>query len=292
MNPKMLRYGFFAACLAMVMVILPGAAFADSSRTHDEVDHLKRGNTLYHMERYDLAAEEYAQAYNATQLPGLLYNLGQSFRHMGEKRKALQFYLKFLELKPHARGSEDARIHVAKLQQELAQEEASKSSGEQSNDEDSSGPAEQDQTSTPGEATQGSSEKSENNSNESTGAKNEANADATAATEEAPEDRSKLFPVILSGSGLTLATAGLMLLLSVRNSQADLDAAHCAPNCSPNDLANMDTRSNAGYVLLGLGGAAAATGLILFISRLVHDSKQQRAYVAPTVGGIIAGHTF
>jgi tetratricopeptide (TPR) repeat protein len=80
----------------------------------------KQAEALYKRADYLAAAAEYQAAYDLSGLPGLLYNVAQSYRLGGEKEKAVAAYRLFLEKAPDHQLATVARGHLEALERELA----------------------------------------------------------------------------------------------------------------------------------------------------------------------------
>ncbi len=80
----------------------------------------QQAEALYKRRDYLAAAAEYQAAYDLSGLPGLLYNVAQSYRLGGEKEKAAAAYRLFLEKAPDHQLAEVARGHLQALERDLA----------------------------------------------------------------------------------------------------------------------------------------------------------------------------
>jgi len=72
-----------------------GTASADSTTAEQLYD---QGQTAFDADRFIEAASAWEQSYELSKEPGLLFNLGQAYRQLGECAKARTAYEKFLEL--------------------------------------------------------------------------------------------------------------------------------------------------------------------------------------------------
>jgi len=80
----------------------------------------QQAEALYRRGQYLAAAAEYQAAFDLSGLPGLLYNVAQSYRLGGEKEKAVASYRLFLERAPDHQLAQVARGHLEALERELA----------------------------------------------------------------------------------------------------------------------------------------------------------------------------
>jgi serine/threonine-protein kinase len=86
-------------------------------------EHFKKGQAAHAAGKYEEATAEYEAAYKQAPLPDLLFNLAQVQRLKGDKRQALDNYLKYLEEAPNGRGADESRQWVASLSKEIREDE-------------------------------------------------------------------------------------------------------------------------------------------------------------------------
>jgi tetratricopeptide (TPR) repeat protein len=79
------------------------------------------GEAHYAAGRYELAAERYLAAYELSQRPELLFNLGNAFERMGEYEKAADYLRRYAE-SPRARDVVSVRERVRRLEAAAAEE--------------------------------------------------------------------------------------------------------------------------------------------------------------------------
>ena len=85
----------------------PGIALAQSFEIEEEsreaaAEHSRRGRRLYNLGWFQAALEAYSRAYEIYEAPGLLFNIGQCFRHLGDHRRAVFSYERYLRDAPDA----------------------------------------------------------------------------------------------------------------------------------------------------------------------------------------------
>ncbi len=80
----------------------------------------QQAEALYKRRDYLAAATEYQAAYDLSGLPGLLFNVAQSYRLGGEKERSVAAYRQFLERAPDHQLAALARAHLEALERELA----------------------------------------------------------------------------------------------------------------------------------------------------------------------------
>jgi tetratricopeptide (TPR) repeat protein len=110
--------------LAASAFLLSLATIAHADEPSPEVKrqakaHFKQGRAYQDAGAFDDAIKEYQTAYQLVPLPELLFNIGQAYRLKGDKQSALAAYRRFLEAAPEANGSDEARVHVARITKEM-----------------------------------------------------------------------------------------------------------------------------------------------------------------------------
>jgi len=112
--------------IALALAEVPAAhgqpAAGSPSGKAEAEKRFQKAEALYRSGDYLAAATEYQAAYDTSGLPGLLYNVAQSYRLGGEKAKAAVAYRLFLERAPNHQLAAVARGHLEALERELAAE--------------------------------------------------------------------------------------------------------------------------------------------------------------------------
>lgn len=110
--------------IALALAEVPAAhgqpAAGSPSGKAEAEKRFQKAEALYRSGDYLAAATEYQAAYDTSGLPGLLYNVAQSYRLGGEKAKAAVAYRLFLERAPDHQLAAVARGHLEALERELA----------------------------------------------------------------------------------------------------------------------------------------------------------------------------
>jgi membrane protein involved in colicin uptake len=123
MAPPMTRPARLCAFLVLVAAALSGPpALAD--RRDDAKKHFAAGKKHHDASEWDAAVAEYLAAYQLDPNPAFLFNLGQVYRLKGDRAKAVEYYGRYLEAAPSAKGSDEARTYATKLKAELDAEAA------------------------------------------------------------------------------------------------------------------------------------------------------------------------
>jgi len=106
------------AVLAIVVAV-PRPALAEKV---DARKHYDRATAAFGLGKYAEAATEYEAAFRLRPDPALLYNCAQSYRLAGNRPRAIELYRNYARLYGDAPNAEDARKHLANLEQEAAAE--------------------------------------------------------------------------------------------------------------------------------------------------------------------------
>lgn len=80
-----------------LLVLSTSAAHADQAQARI---HFEKGKTLFEVDEYRKAIEEFKAAHIEKADPAFLYNIGECYRRLGEVQEALVFYRRFLSLAP------------------------------------------------------------------------------------------------------------------------------------------------------------------------------------------------
>jgi hypothetical protein len=119
-----------ACALAIALAIVVGAgaprtarAAGDEAAQQKAKARIKKARQYYEQQKFDQAIAEYTAAYKLVAAPDILFNIGQIFEVKGDPRRALQFYLKYVEVEPEGRLAGDARTRVEERTAELLPEE-------------------------------------------------------------------------------------------------------------------------------------------------------------------------
>ena len=86
----------------------------------------KEGVTAFDVGRFDDALKLYSEAYELKPLPGLLFNIAQCHRQLGNAERAIFFYERFLSLSPPNTDVETVHKLIAQMQQLRAEQEKKK----------------------------------------------------------------------------------------------------------------------------------------------------------------------
>jgi tetratricopeptide (TPR) repeat protein len=92
----------------------------DAARKKAATEHFNKGQKLYAAEKWERALEEFKAGYAAYPLPGFLINIGQSYRQLGERKRAITLYQQYLDLQPE---DDSLRPQVQRMIDDLEREE-------------------------------------------------------------------------------------------------------------------------------------------------------------------------
>lgn len=113
-------------CILLMVVLWCSAggrlAHADKRKDDDVAEakrHFKRAQVYQRKKRYDEAAREYLLSYQLYQNADLLFNAAEMYRVDGKLEQALEYYRKYLTLKPDGRASPNARKYIVDIRRTL-----------------------------------------------------------------------------------------------------------------------------------------------------------------------------
>jgi tetratricopeptide (TPR) repeat protein len=100
--------------LALLLILQVGTAGAGADSVRG---HFARGQRLFVEERYEEALHEFEQAsaLSPVEMADFYFNIGQCQRHLGQARRAIAAFERYLELKPDADDRQQVRGMVARL---------------------------------------------------------------------------------------------------------------------------------------------------------------------------------
>ena len=90
------------AALAFALATVASVAAADPKA--DAKPHITAADTAYKLGEFDKALTEYSAAYEIFKAPGLLFNIAQCHRNLGQYEKAVFFYEGYLRADPKAKN--------------------------------------------------------------------------------------------------------------------------------------------------------------------------------------------
>lgn len=99
----------------------PRTALADSEdfATLRAREHYARGERLFALGHFRDAKAAYEAAYHAKALPGLLFNIGQCYRNLGDYASAVFVFRQYLQRQPDAPNKKAVRALIEQLEAEM-----------------------------------------------------------------------------------------------------------------------------------------------------------------------------
>lgn len=102
----------------IVTLIAVRVAHAEDPSTKSAKRHFDRGQKLFNLGKFDEALDEYQQAYEAKEIPAILFNIGQCYRNLGDYDAAVFSFKKYLKLEPDADNREQVEEYITELETE------------------------------------------------------------------------------------------------------------------------------------------------------------------------------
>lgn len=102
----------------IVTLIAVRVAHAEDPATRSAKRHFDRGQKLFNLGKFDEALDEYQQAYEAKEIPAILFNIGQCYRNLGDFDAAVFSFKKYLKLEPDADNREQVEEYITELETE------------------------------------------------------------------------------------------------------------------------------------------------------------------------------
>jgi tetratricopeptide (TPR) repeat protein len=256
--------------LVLAVMVMAGVAPARADERADEAKRLyEAAKVHFQLHELDKAAEEFAASFKLRPDPVLLYNLAQTHRQARHFDQALYFYRQFLasDVKISPKQRQEVRDKIAELEQTIEQQQRAQTSPPDGPDR----PTDTAPAATP--------------------APTPAAPVAPALTVTAPAPWYRSVPAwVLLGTGVAAVGVGGGLL--AHGNDLDNQIPKASSLAQANQLASdRDAYRRTGIALLAIGGAAAVAGGVVFgIAGARH--KTARAYVAPSLGGVLMGGVF
>ncbi len=218
---------------------------AEAARTMSAIDseareHFKLGRSFYEAGRFQQAAEEFEVAYRLSARPQLLYNVYVARRDAGGLPSAVEALRNYLAQVPDAPDRVNLEARLSSLEAQVKRQEEQ-------------------------EAARAASERKA------------AEAEAKVKTRTRTERVRSVVPLVLMGTGGALllgsaVTGGLAL-----SNAGKLDKECAGSLCPPSEQSGVDATKTLAIttdVLWAVGGAAAVTGLILFLTGALDKERE------------------
>jgi hypothetical protein len=272
-----------AVAIALGLGVVPTRAIAQHNEgrqpsPHERAERLYRdGLRSYDLAEWDRAIAAFKTAYELSQAPELLYNLGQAhrFKRPPGCAQAAWYFRAFLRAQPRSPRRAGIELLVremercARQQQRAAADERMSQSSRPPASAPQSQPSPTAATAQPAPSPTG------------------VDLDGHGSP---PPPRRRLWPALTLASGLVLAVGGTALLLW-SNSRYDHFESTCAPGCSKDAVSSAARAQTAGWIVVGVGAAVTLAGGVLMI-KTGRKAEGRGVALAPTWGGLLARGAF
>src|SRR5271156_3354614 len=111
------------ACVAVLVVVCATARAEDKDKSREAY---RQGTQHYDLAEFKEALESFKEAYRDFEDPAFLFNIAQCHRQLGANRDALYEYKAYLRNVTDAPNGDQVRELIAKLEQTIAEEQATK----------------------------------------------------------------------------------------------------------------------------------------------------------------------
>jgi tetratricopeptide (TPR) repeat protein len=246
--------------------------------------HFKAAEEAKRKGEWDKAADEYLAAYARFPDPEFYFNVGEVYRNKGDDEKALQYYVKYLEMDANGRGSSAARTAVAEINRALEARKAAEEEARKKAYEDARKKAEEEQR----------RKAEEEARRQPPGDDDDDDDDDVVMTTGRPGRGLRIGGIVSGGIGVAALGAGVFFGLrarSISNEAADWDVF------DPDRFAQGEAAERNMIICVGIGGAALVTGGVLyFMGHRAGARAERRMSVAPVLlpdgAGLAAGGSF
>jgi len=247
--------------LLVVLVILgstsPRVAVAQQQALDPDEEaarrHFARGLTHYDAGEYQAALAEFDAVKKFRDSPALDYNIARCYDRLERYQEAVAAYERYVTQKPDAADAAETRERIATLRKRLS----------------SQSPEHPQPTPSPPVAVPPAPVAAPPPA--------AATSPTTAVDEGARPHRRPVAPIAVGAGALVAAAVGAGLLGSVKSDyDAALAPSGCRP-CSNDQIAPLQHRAIAGYVLLGVGGALAIVDVAIIAVMVAHGKKPSAA---------------
>jgi hypothetical protein len=261
-----------------------GGADADkAAKTQAAREHYDKGITHYNLGEFDKAIEEFKQAYAISGAPGLLFNVAQAYRLVGDYKQALYFYRTYLRLQPNAGNKADVEARIVEMEKALAEQksiEEAKPKGTL--------PPEGDKTGKPGEPPVVAKPPEEVKPSEPPATS--PSEPATATHGPRPNGKTKkIIGLATGGVGLALLGTGVYFALQASAAQSDIeDVSNGGGTWTPaldDKYAEGESAATTSLVLFVAGGAAVVGGGVMYFLGAREAERADDVAFVPTRGG-------
>ena len=243
--------------LFLLVGTAPRVAVAQQALDPDEEAarrHFARGLTHYDAGEYQAALAEFDSVKKFRDSPALDYNIARCYDRLERYQEAVVAYERYVTQKPDASDAAETRERIATLRKRLSPQGESRPQSP-SPSPPIAAPSPPVAAPTPSPPT----------------------SPPPAIDEGARPRRRLVAPIAVGAGALVAAAVGAGLLGSVKSDyDAALGPSGCRP-CSNDQIAPLQHRALAGYVMLGVGGALVVVDVALIAVMVAHGKKPSAA---------------
>ena len=267
------RSALSLALTALVSFSVTSTTLAQESDERARL-HFESGRSYYEEGAYERALEEFQHAYQLSQRPALLYNIGTTQERLGQWSEAADTFTRYLADAPDIQDRATFERRIANLRRRAENQSA--------------------ETSTPENQTTSTSTSTTTTTTSSTA----STSSSSTASGGGGNDG-----LIIGGIvGLGVGGAGLIAFsilggLALSEQSAVRDGCFATDTCTPDDVAAMDNLAMGADISLVIGSVGIAAGAVLLILGLTMDDSSDRAFMirpaaSPTFAGLTAEGSF
>jgi len=263
---------FLAPALVFVGPSIGAAQAADRRAEAKARQHYKQGMRHYDLGRFDDAIREFETAYQFNEDPFFIYNLAQAHRRAGNLAKALELYRTYLRKAPNAADRADVERRIAVIEQSMPPPFAA-SAERPAAPLAVTPPPPQPQVRAPRAQVSMPPEETRPRSVE---------ARPPPDVRDRPTRSSSMVVAgaVTAVAGIVAAGAGVALAVSANGK---FDDVRNAPVYDPDREDEAKRTRTFGYVFIGVGAAALATGATLFILGMDSEGGGRRTALLPAI---------
>ncbi|MDB4964837.1 MAG: hypothetical protein JWN44_526 [Myxococcales bacterium] len=271
-----------AVVVAVLVTMAPAAFAAEADAVRDARMHYDRGMAHYELGEFKSAVDEFKQAYALSKAPGLLFNLAQASRLAKDYEPALHFYRSYLRVRPDAPNRDDVERRITELEPIVEAHRRAEVDRPPTPAPRAVTPPPTVPDQTPGKSADRSADTTAETTPETTRA-----SDAPLRPMPPGGKKERVAGLVIGAVGVAALGAGIGLGVASLDAQNSLSKlATSMGSWSPAE-ANLyqlgQQEATAATAMYVVGGAALATGVILYIVGVRKDHA--RFAVAPAPGG-------
>jgi len=270
-----------AMVLTIAFVCAPGAAHAEDKAKAREA--YRRATNAYDFGEYATALEAFKEAYSNFEDANILFNIAQCHRQLGHNQEAIRVYRSYLRHAPKSANSDEVRQIVTRLEKTIEEENANRQQPPVGTI-DANGVAQKTETPPPTAATTPASAPAV-----------EAPASRTDGPTDAPPGpvplvdghagrTKRIAGLSVAMLGAAVIVAGIAMEVLAKQTSDQLTAIDRAGGTwDPGKHALGKSYDLAGPVLLGIGGAAVVTGVVVAVLGF-KEKRRARVALVPVLG--------